>query len=101
MPVRLSLLQLELPAEVAAGPVPVTYLSTGIKQSDQPPLLLVHGFDISSLEYRRLMPRLAELGIEAYAPCVAGWGFTDTTNLKTVGVDGKRAQLRKVCRRLQ
>lgn len=27
------------------------------------------------------------------APCVAGWGFTDTTNLRSVGVAAKRAQL--------
>ena len=86
--------RLELPGEVASGPVEVTYLRTNVPKSDDtPPLLLVHGFDISCLEYRRLLPVLEAAGIEAYAPCIAGWGFTDTANMKTVGVAGKRAEL--------
>ena len=84
---------LELTSAVASGPVDVTYLKTSVATSDEPPLLLVHGFDISSLEYRRLLPQLEAAGIEAYAPCIAGWGFTATSNLKTVGVPAKREQL--------
>ena len=83
---------LALPEDVATGPVDMTYLSTTIR-SERPPMILVHGFDISSLEYRRLLPLLEEAGIEAYAPCIPGWGFTATTNMKTVGVAGKRAAL--------
>jgi pimeloyl-ACP methyl ester carboxylesterase len=41
-----------------------------------PPVVLVHGFDSSCLEYRRLGPRLADLGIDAYAVDLLGWGFT-------------------------
>ena len=89
-------IELTLPESVARGPVSVTYLSTkpaGGTASDAPPLLLVHGFDISSLEYRRLMPALEAAGIEAYAPCIPGWGFTETTSMRSVGVEGKRAAL--------
>ena len=56
-------------------------------------MLLVHGFDISCLEYRRLLPLLEAEGVEAYAPCVPGWGFTDTANMRSVGVEAKRAAL--------
>lgn len=85
---------LNLPAEVASGPVKTTYLRTSSSMpSALPPLMLVHGFDISCLEYRRLLPLLEAAGIEAYAPCVAGWGFTETTNMRGVGVEEKRAQL--------
>ena len=40
------------------------------------PLLLVHGFDSSSLEYRRLGPKLASLGIDVYCVDLLGWGYT-------------------------
>ena len=88
--------ELTLPAEVATGPVTTTYLRTGSSSSTPmtgPPMLLIHGFDISCLEYRRLLPLLEAAGVEAYAPCIAGWGFTDTTNMRSVGVEAKRAQL--------
>jgi pimeloyl-ACP methyl ester carboxylesterase len=86
--------ELTLPADLATGPVTTTYLKTAVEPDAlRPPVVLIHGFDISCLEWRRLLPRLEAAGIEAYAPCVAGWGFTDTTNMRTVGAAGKRAQL--------
>ena len=85
---------LQLPPEAASGPCKMTYLKTAVAPDpNTPPLLLIHGFDISSLEYRRLMPLLEEAGIEAYAPCIPGWGFTDTTNMRSIEKDGKRAAL--------
>lgn len=85
---------LELPVCFAQGNVDVTYLqSSAAPHSTKPPLLLVHGFDISCLEFRRLLPHLEAAGVEAYAPCIAGWGFTDTANMTNVGIQGKRAQL--------
>lgn len=54
---------------------------------------LVHGFDISSLEWRRLLPLLEAAGIEAYAPCVPGWGFSETTAMRGIGVPERRAAL--------
>ena len=55
---------LSLPPSAASGPVATRYLATEVEPSSLPPVLLVHGFDISSLEWRRLMPKLQEAGIE-------------------------------------
>ena len=85
---------LALPADCATSPVDVAYIRTSVTpQPSQPPVLLIHGFDISCLEYRRLLPLLEAEGVEAYAPCVLGWGFTDTSNARSVGFEAKRAQL--------
>lgn len=46
------------------------------KRSSLPPVVLIHGFDSSCLEYRRLGARLAERGIDTYAVDLLGWGFT-------------------------
>ena len=75
---------LTLPETVASGPCAVRYLKTSVSPGTDPPLILVHGFDISSLEYRRLLPQLEAAGIEAYAPCIPGWGLTETSNLQAV-----------------
>tara|TARA_B110000977_G_scaffold17746_1_gene21489 strand:- start:3834 stop:4868 length:1035 start_codon:yes stop_codon:yes gene_type:complete len=40
------------------------------------PFVLLHGFDSSHLEYRRLFPMLAEKA-ETWAVDLLGWGFTD------------------------
>jgi pimeloyl-ACP methyl ester carboxylesterase len=40
------------------------------------PVVLVHGFDSSCLEYRRLGSRLAARGIDTYAVDLLGWGYT-------------------------
>jgi pimeloyl-ACP methyl ester carboxylesterase len=41
-----------------------------------PKIILVHGFDSSALEFRRLGSRLAERGLDTYAVDLWGWGFT-------------------------
>lgn len=48
-------------------------------RSDRPPLLLIHGFDSSCMEFRRLRPRLEERKLESWAFDLLGWGFTDPT----------------------
>ncbi|GAX16172.1 hypothetical protein FisN_3Hh347 [Fistulifera solaris] len=52
------------------------------QRSVLPPVVMIHGFDSSCLEYRRLGARLAERGIDTYAVDLLGWGFTqlDGTN---------------------
>ena len=49
----------------------------GSQHQDQAPVLLLHGFDSSSLEFRRLLP-LLERSLEAWAVDLVGWGFTDS-----------------------
>ena len=90
---------LELPGR---GSVRTSFICSGAAANDEtPPLLLLHGFDSSCLEFRRLMPRLASLGLEAYAVDILGWGFTDTSLLAPasdrIGVAAKRAQLQAFC----
>lgn len=47
------------------------------KYPDQAPVLLLHGFDSSSLEFRRLWPILEE-SLETWAVDLVGWGFSDS-----------------------
>lgn len=57
------------------------------------PLLLVHGFDSSCLEFRRLGPELAALGIDVYAVDLLGWGFTQLDGVKDFGASAKMEAL--------
>ena len=41
-----------------------------------PPVCLLHGFDSNSMEFRRLLPLLAEAGVAAWAVDSLGCGFT-------------------------
>ena len=50
------------------GPWPVAVLGEG------PPVLLLHGFDSSFLEFRRLAPLLAS-GVQLFIPDLYGFGF--------------------------
>lgn len=47
-----------------------------------PPVVLLHGFDSSSLEMRRLHP-LLDAEVETWAVDLVGWGFTDHTPFKS------------------
>lgn len=53
------------------------------------PLLLVHGFDSSALEYRRLGPQLASMGIDVYAVDLLGWGYTQLEDVKSFSAAAK------------
>ena len=60
---------------------------------EQPVVVLLHGFDSSCLEFRRLVPRLEALGVRPYAMDVLGWGFTDARALGDTSAAAKRAHL--------
>lgn len=49
----------------------------GSQHRQQAPVLLLHGFDSSSLEFRRLVPVLQEK-LETWAVDLVGWGFSDS-----------------------
>lgn len=57
---------------------------------------MLHGFDSSCLEYRRLLPILEARGAEAWAIDMLGWGFTqrDSENVKDFSPYAKREHLR-------
>ena len=39
------------------------------------PIVMLHGFDSSCLEFRRIAPLLAEQGLDVLIPDMLGWGF--------------------------
>lgn len=59
------------------------------KKKSNVPLFLVHGFDSSCLEYRRLGSRLAAKGIDTYAVDLMGWGFTQIEGISSFSADSK------------
>jgi pimeloyl-ACP methyl ester carboxylesterase len=64
--------QVAIPTPLAEEPVATTYVSQG---SGGTPILLIHGFDSSLLEFRRLLPLLA-VQQATYAVDLLGFGFT-------------------------
>ena len=58
-----------LPGLQVEDPFPVVVVGTG------PPLLLLHGFDSSFLEFRRLAPRLVDR-FQLFIPDLFGFGFS-------------------------
>jgi pimeloyl-ACP methyl ester carboxylesterase len=67
-----------LPELGAEGPWPVAVLGEG------PPVLLLHGFDSSFLEFRRLAPLLAS-GVQLFIPDLYGFGFCPTAAITAPG----------------
>ncbi|KAM0839848.1 hypothetical protein ACQ4PT_060047 [Festuca glaucescens] len=47
------------------------------QQQSSDPVVLLHGFDSSCLEWRYTYPLLEEAGLEAWAVDILGWGFSD------------------------
>ncbi|KAK9105199.1 hypothetical protein Scep_022043 [Stephania cephalantha] len=62
-------------------------------QNDANPVVLLHGFDSSCLEWRYTYPLLEEAGLEAWAVDVLGWGFSDLEILPPCSVEAKREHL--------
>ena len=60
---------------------------------DEPVVVLLHGFDSSCLEFRRLLPQLEERGVKPCAMDILGWGFTDARELGDTSASAKRAHL--------
>lgn len=53
-----------------------SYWPSASRTTKLPPVVLIHGFDSSNLEFRRLGSRLAARGINTYAVDLLGWGYT-------------------------
>ena len=78
--------QIAIPTSLSADPIATTYVSQG---SGGTPFLLIHGFDSSVLEFRRLLPLLAAKS-ETYAVDLLGFGFTD----RPVGVELSKSNIK-------
>ena len=57
------------------GSVETAYVEQGAHSADKPAIVLLHGFDGSLLEHRRLLPLLSE-AMHVFAVDLIGWGFT-------------------------
>ncbi|MCV3216883.1 alpha/beta hydrolase [Plectonema radiosum NIES-515] len=68
-----SIEQIAISTPLSTQPITTTYVQKG---SGGTPILLIHGFDSSLLEFRRLLPLLAENN-DTYAVDLLGFGFTD------------------------
>ena len=68
----------DLPALDVDDPFPVAVVGEG------PPLLLLHGFDSSFLEFRRLAPLLAD-SFQLFIPDLFGFGFSPRPPQATYG----------------
>ena len=58
------------------GATDTAFTEHGSRCPDRPPIVLLHGFDGSLLEFRRLIPELEAAHIHTFAVDLAGWGFT-------------------------
>ncbi|XP_062190481.1 alpha/beta hydrolase domain-containing protein VTE7-like [Phragmites australis] len=63
------------------------------QQQGSDPVVLLHGFDSSCLEWRYTYPLLEEAGLEAWAVDILGWGFSDLATRPPCDVASKREHL--------
>lgn len=79
------------------GEVHTAYVGPAAPTPGRPAFVLLHGFDSSSLEFRRFHPLLSRVA-DVYAVDLAGWGFTDagfgSKPNQPLGPQQKRAHLR-------
>lgn len=64
-----------------------------LKRRETDPVVLLHCFDSSCLEWRCAHPLLEEAGLETWAVDVLGWGFSDLERLPPCDVASKRHHL--------
>lgn len=70
-------------------PIATSYACQG---EGDPPILLLHGFDSSLLEYRRLLPRLAQ-NFQTWALDLLGFGFSERPMNITFGANAIKLHL--------
>ncbi|KAF3579401.1 hypothetical protein DY000_02033530 [Brassica cretica] len=64
-----------------------------VQQHDKSPVVLLHCFDSSCLEWRRTYPLLEQASLETWAIDVLGWGFSDLGKLPPCDAASKRHHL--------
>ncbi|KAL3680082.1 hypothetical protein R1sor_023038 [Riccia sorocarpa] len=84
----------QVPVQTSLSERPIlTSCAVAEGKEGKAPLLLLHGFDSSLLEWRRLFPSLEAGGAETHAVDVLGWGFNNTEGVTSFGVEAKREHL--------
>ncbi|CAA7055473.1 unnamed protein product [Microthlaspi erraticum] len=64
-----------------------------VQSHDKSPVVLLHCFDSSCLEWRRTYPLLEQACLETWAIDVLGWGFSDLQKLPPCDAASKRQHL--------
>jgi pimeloyl-ACP methyl ester carboxylesterase len=100
---KLRRAQVRVPGFISDSPVPSSFAkleAAGGSDNKLPPIVMLHGFDSSCLEFRRLAPLLASMQggaggrRDVYALDVLGWGFSDSSNVQDQSPRAKMAHLR-------
>ncbi|KAJ0095818.1 hypothetical protein Patl1_16674 [Pistacia atlantica] len=94
----------KLAARIERLPVQVSFSESSIMsslvkpmiQSTTNPVVLLHGFDSSCLEWRYTYPLLEEAGLETWAIDILGWGFSDLERIPSCDVTSKREHFYQV-----
>ncbi|XP_044467641.1 uncharacterized protein LOC123197407 isoform X2 [Mangifera indica] len=84
--------RLPVQTEFSEGCIMSSCVKPRIK-SETNPVVLLHSFDSSCLEWRSAYPLLEEAGLEAWAVDVLGWGFSDLEKLPPCDAASKRYHL--------
>lgn len=89
---KLQRVDLQVPNFISDTVVPTSFAFYPSQQKNlftknKTPLVLLHGFDSSSLEYRRLVTQLSDYDV--YALDLLGWGFTGSRDVKDFGPSAK------------
>lgn len=82
-----------VPEFVSPSAVATNFFSTKTGETGDEPILFLHGFDSSLLEFRRVLPELEQRGTEAYAVDVLGWGFTEKKGVSSFGAGEQNAKM--------
>ncbi|KAI5016017.1 hypothetical protein ZWY2020_005749 [Hordeum vulgare] len=75
------------------GPILSSCVRPLKQQESNDPVVLLHGFDSSCLEWRYTYPLLEEAGLEAWAVDILGWGFSNLETRPPSDVLSKRQHL--------
>jgi len=81
--------QTPIKTSLDSNPIQTTYVQEGRGET---PLLLLHGFDSSLLEFRRLLPKLSSV-TETFAVDFLGFGLTDRPHNIAIKPDNIKAHL--------
>nr|GLL47652.1 uncharacterized protein LOC109162122 [Ipomoea trifida] len=81
-----------VPVSLSKGCIMSSCVKPAVR-SEENPVVLLHGFDSSCLEWRYTLPMLEEAGLETWAIDILGWGFSDLERLPALDVASKRKHL--------
>ncbi|XP_039163121.1 uncharacterized protein LOC120290775 [Eucalyptus grandis] len=82
----------KLASRIERLPVHNCIMSSCVKplvKGETNPVVLLHGFDSSCLEWRYTYPLLEDAGLETWAVDILGWGFSDLEQLPACNVANK------------